>query len=57
VAEAGFIQKLAASISIPNLNPSGQGVDQLKDVVHKLIHNPFDRRIIMSAWNPADERW
>ncbi len=33
---------------------TGQGVDQLKDVVNKLINNPFDRRIIMSAWNPAD---
>ncbi|PWY64770.1 thymidylate synthase [Aspergillus heteromorphus CBS 117.55] len=33
---------------------TGQGVDQLADVVHKLKTNPYDRRIIMSAWNPAD---
>ncbi|GLE05482.1 hypothetical protein PINS_up014505 [Pythium insidiosum] len=33
---------------------SGQGVDQLAEVIHKLKTNPNDRRIIMSAWNPAD---
>ncbi len=33
---------------------TGQGVDQLADVIHKLRTNPTDRRIVMSAWNPAD---
>jgi thymidylate synthase len=33
---------------------TGQGVDQLADCIHKIIHNPEDRRIIMSAWNPSD---
>jgi len=33
---------------------SGQGVDQLAECIHKIIHNPEDRRIVMSAWNPAD---
>ncbi|CAL9736485.1 thymidylate synthase [Monosporozyma servazzii] len=33
---------------------TGQGVDQLQDVIFKLKNNPYDRRIIMSAWNPPD---
>jgi thymidylate synthase len=33
---------------------SGKGVDQLADVIDKLRNRPYDRRIIMSAWNPKD---
>lgn len=33
---------------------TGQGVDQLADVIHKLRTKPYDRRIILSAWNPND---
>ncbi|KAB5513254.1 bifunctional dihydrofolate reductase-thymidylate synthase [Coniochaeta sp. 2T2.1] len=33
---------------------TGKGVDQLEQIVHKLRTNPFDRRLILSAWNPAD---
>jgi thymidylate synthase len=33
---------------------SGQGVDQLANLVRTLMKNPNDRRMIVSAWNPAD---
>jgi dihydrofolate reductase/thymidylate synthase len=33
---------------------SGQGVDQLQACIDAIKNNPTDRRIIMSAWNPAD---
>ena len=31
---------------------SGQGVDQLKNVIETIKTNPDDRRIILCAWNP-----
>lgn len=34
--------------------PLGRGVDQLRNLVDQLRANPQDRRMLVSAWNPAD---
>jgi thymidylate synthase len=33
---------------------TGQGIDQLANVIHQLKTCPNDRRILMCAWNPLD---
>jgi len=33
---------------------SGKGVDQLAECIRKIKEDPTDRRILLSAWNPAD---
>jgi dihydrofolate reductase/thymidylate synthase len=32
---------------------TGKGVDQVADVIHRIRTNPTDRRIVLTAWNPA----
>jgi thymidylate synthase len=34
--------------------PNGHVIDQLSDVLHQLKNTPDSRRMIISAWNPAD---
>lgn len=34
--------------------PDGRTIDQLQEVIKQLKHSPDSRRIIVSAWNPAD---
>jgi thymidylate synthase len=33
---------------------SGETIDQLKDVIHTIKHNPDSRRMIVTAWSPED---
>jgi dihydrofolate reductase/thymidylate synthase len=37
-----------------NTDYSGQGKDQLMEVIHLIKNDPNSRRIVMTAWNPAD---
>jgi thymidylate synthase len=35
-------------------NYTGQGIDQLTNIINALKNNPYDRRILMCSWNPLD---
>lgn len=36
-----------------NFNPKNPGIDQVQNAIYKLKKHPNDRRILVSAWNPA----
>ncbi|MAJ97447.1 MAG: thymidylate synthase [Parcubacteria group bacterium] len=35
-------------------NSKGEKIDQLADVIERIKTNPYDRRLIVSAWNPGE---
>lgn len=34
--------------------PNGKAIDQLSEVINLIQHNPNSRRMLVTAWNPAD---
>ena len=43
-----------ASYVDASIDYTGKGVDQLANIIHTLRTNPYDRRMILTAWNPRD---
>jgi len=47
-------RRFGAKYNGPDEDYTGQGVDQLAQVIDQIKNNPDSRRIILSAWNPSD---
>ncbi len=35
-------------------NPDGKETDQLKEIIERIKSDPYDRRLIVTAWNPGE---
>jgi len=44
-----------ASYVNENTDYTNQGIDQIKQIIYLLKNDPMSRRIILSAWNPAQQ--
>ena len=36
------------------MKPDGSTLDQLADIIHRIGTSPYDRRLVVSAWNPGE---
>jgi thymidylate synthase len=48
-----FLQKLKTDKEF-NEEFGGKGIDQIANLINDLKTNPDSRRLLVSAWNPAD---
>jgi len=52
--EAGDLGPLYGKQWVAWEKPNGETINQIAEVIETLNHNPNSRRMIVSAWNPAD---
>lgn len=53
----GFqLRHFGAEYGTCNDDYTGKGIDQLAEIIKLIKHNPNDRRIVMTTWNPSQLR-